>query len=568
MTPSSGATATWAPGQLVPGTVYRIVRPLGQGGMGEVYEVEHDNLGQRRALKVLARDFAGRDDLAERLRVEARGLARLKHPNLVEVYDLATAADERIFFVMELLDGSTLRDLQRQRGRLGVLPAVQIMAQVLDALHVAHQAALIHRDIKPENIFICRSKIVKLLDFGVAKTIDAWMPAQQLTGTGMTVGTPRYMSPEQAEGRVVDARSDLYSAGLVLWETLTGRAAFSEPDPVDMLKAKLTRGVMPLDAAMLGIPESLAQAVMTACDRDPARRQATAAQFAIEIRRAVGEDERPWAVSITPQPEPVRIDTVAAAPIASAPVTTRDRATAPDRPGPGDRTAAVPGFEADQATGHAMDRTDAQPGAAHHELTERIDAAGVDPDSPTRTSVEAGPQMMGPTGTQMLPAVAAQHCPTELAESPARADTSHSVQKVWVHPSESSATAAAPKRSSAVWWIVGVAAFVVPIGVAAAIGAAHLRARPAQVASSAPTTSAETAAQPGASSAPTQEAAIPTQSAAPSASAPAEPLAVTTSRKPPQREPVAAKTGGAATSKVPASKPPPQGTSKLPASGL
>jgi len=165
--------STWAPGTLIPGTPYRVVRPLGQGGMGEVFEVEHDLLGTRRALKVLARHFAGRSDLEERLRVEARALARLKHPNLVEVYDLAAASDGRIFFVMELLDGCTLRDLVRHRGKLGASAAVRVVAQALDGLAAAHSTQMVHRDVKPENVFVCRSGIVKLLDFGIAKAIDA-----------------------------------------------------------------------------------------------------------------------------------------------------------------------------------------------------------------------------------------------------------------------------------------------------------------------------------------------------------------------------------------------------------
>ena len=157
--------------------------------------------------RVLVKHYAGREDLTERLRVEARGLARLKHPNLVEVYDLGTAADGRIFFAMELLDGVTLRTMLRERGRLSVRTSVELVVQVLAGLHAAHVAGILHRDVKPENVFVCRDGTVKLLDFGVAKAIDAWMPEQKITGAGMTVGTPRYMSPEQAEGRKVDARN-------------------------------------------------------------------------------------------------------------------------------------------------------------------------------------------------------------------------------------------------------------------------------------------------------------------------------------------------------------------------
>jgi len=391
--------STWAPGTLIPGTPYRVVRPLGQGGMGEVFEVEHDLLGTRRALKVLARHFAGRSDLEERLRVEARALARLKHPNLVEVYDLAAASDGRIFFVMELLDGCTLRDLVRHRGKLGASAAVRVVAQALDGLAAAHSTQMVHRDVKPENVFVCRSGIVKLLDFGIAKAIDASMPAQQITGAGMTVGTPRYMAPEQATGTAVDKRADVYAAGLVLWEALTGRPAFPGDDVHEIIAAKVDEGLPALDPS-LGVPVELEAAIARACAPSPAVRFATADAFATELRRAVGEPLEPWALVVTPQPDPALGQLGDLSAIRGAHVASHAIAGPPGAPTVNERGPVVPRRVSD---------------AALTELTQGIEGlVPVDRDAPTPAAMESVP-MTGPTGTEMLPAIAEQNAATRLA---------------------------------------------------------------------------------------------------------------------------------------------------------
>ncbi|HQB43603.1 MAG TPA: serine/threonine-protein kinase, partial [Polyangiaceae bacterium] len=266
--------------------MYRIIRLIGQGGMGEVYEVEHDMLGTRRALKGLVKGFAGRTDLAERLRVEARGLARLRHPNLVEVYDLGTALDGRIYFVMELLEGATLRAMLSDQGRLSVSISVELMIQVLAGLQAAHGAGIVHRDVKPENVFVCRDGTVKLLDFGVAKVMDAWIPNQPITVKGMTVGTPQYMSPEQAEGRALDGRTDVYAAALVLWEMLIGRPAYSDTDVYELLQAKW-RGVMPLAEMGIGVSRGLSDVIVRASQPDLNERYPSATAFQQALRIAL-----------------------------------------------------------------------------------------------------------------------------------------------------------------------------------------------------------------------------------------------------------------------------------------
>ena len=292
--------ATWAPGAVVPGTVYRVIRPLGSGGMGDVYEAEHELLGVRRALKVLSRRLSGRDDLAERLRVEARALASLRHPNIVQVHDLGVSSDGRLFFAMELLAGTTLRDVLSRAGRLDVEQAVRIACALLDALGAAHARGMIHRDVKPENVFLLEDGHLKLLDFGVAKAVHGAQPQHALTAAGMAVGTPRYMAPEQAQGLAVDARADLYSVGVLLWEMLSGRPPFAELDPIAAAVAAATTGIPPLESLGVAAPAPVLEVVRRATSLAREQRYATAAAFAADLRGVRGASVPPPAMPELP----------------------------------------------------------------------------------------------------------------------------------------------------------------------------------------------------------------------------------------------------------------------------
>lgn len=286
MSSSRPPPTTWAPGAVIPGTIYRVIRPLGSGGMGDVYEAEHELLGVRRALKVLSRKMAGREDLAERLRIEARALAKLRHPNLVQVHDLGVSSDGRVFFAMDLLEGATLRDLLRRLGRLKPEQAIAIATQVLDALGAAHEQGMVHRDVKPENIFVLSSGTIKLLDFGVAKAMQGTSLQPQLTAAGMAVGTPRYMAPEQAEGKPVDARSDLYGVGIVLWEMLAGHPPYHQLDAVAAAIASVTRGIPPLQREGVDAPSALTDVITRATARLRDDRYPDATSFSAELRLA------------------------------------------------------------------------------------------------------------------------------------------------------------------------------------------------------------------------------------------------------------------------------------------
>jgi serine/threonine-protein kinase len=195
---------------------YEIVGELGTGSMGVVYRARDKILDREIALKVLRADPVVQSELLERFQREARACARLRHPNIVTVYDMGTSA-EAAYIVMELLDGIDWRRAIRQNHQLAVSAKLELMAQVCDALGHAHAAGIVHRDIKPSNLFLAPGPQAKVLDFGIAH-----LPTSNLTRTGRVLGTPDYMAPEQISGSKCEARSDLFSAGIVFFEFLAG----------------------------------------------------------------------------------------------------------------------------------------------------------------------------------------------------------------------------------------------------------------------------------------------------------------------------------------------------------
>lgn len=261
------------------GLRWRPLGPLGSGGMGAVYEVEHVDLGRRAALKVLHEDHAGNEEHAARLRDEARALARLRHRAIPDVLDLGALADGRPFFVMQLFRG---RDLRRELGRLGVVAvptAIRWMAEVLDALEVVHDAGLVHRDVKLENLLIDDAGAPALVDFGVALDVEATL---RHTGRGRLVGTPRTMSPEQHAAIDVDHRADLYAVGLCLFELVAGTGPFDvgRPTTVSMLHAHCRRSPPRVgDLAPQPIPHALEEVIARALAKSPDERFASATEM-------------------------------------------------------------------------------------------------------------------------------------------------------------------------------------------------------------------------------------------------------------------------------------------------
>jgi serine/threonine protein kinase len=288
LAPLAAAATPLRAGDRLPGAPYVVIRPVGHGGMGEIYEAEHTELGRRVALKVLHHHHQDRADLAARLREEARLLGRLRHRNLVEVFDLGVTADERPWFAMPLLRG---RDLRDELARVGALPApvaAALVAQALDGLAAAHAAGLVHRDVKLENLFLEEDGTLKVLDFGVAKVVRAGSVGR--TEPGASPGTPRTMAPEQCAGDPVDARADLYAVGLVLYELITGRGPFDGlSDNGHAIRfAHCRRIAVPASALAKGpLSPALDAVIQRALAKSPADRFQTAAEMAAALRRLV-----------------------------------------------------------------------------------------------------------------------------------------------------------------------------------------------------------------------------------------------------------------------------------------
>jgi hypothetical protein len=210
---------------------YRVTARLGEGGMGLVFLAEHPLIGRKVALKAIHPQFARDAEVISRFITEAKSVNQIRHQHIVDVTDFGNTAQGDFYFVMEYLQGQGLADAIRSEGRFPPRRALSIAAQVADALQASHQHGVVHRDLKPENIFLIargdEQDFVKVLDFGLAKLVDAVQPASHNTRAGTVMGTPYYMSPEQCEGKIeVDQRSDIYSLGVILFEMLTGKIPF------------------------------------------------------------------------------------------------------------------------------------------------------------------------------------------------------------------------------------------------------------------------------------------------------------------------------------------------------
>lgn len=218
---------------------YRIISKLGEGGMGSVYAAEHILLKKGVAIKVLRYDLARKDDVVRRFQNEAIAASRIGHENIIEVTDFGKTPDGSVYFVMEHLNGAALADIIQKSGSIPQKRAIPILLQITRALSIAHSQGIIHRDLKPENIVLIdkpdRKDFVKILDFGISKVLDTSDRAEKLTAMGMIVGTPEYMSPEQAAGISVDKRTDIYSLGVIMYEMLTGRLPFLADNAIRIL---------------------------------------------------------------------------------------------------------------------------------------------------------------------------------------------------------------------------------------------------------------------------------------------------------------------------------------------
>lgn len=302
----------------VTGSGYRILRPIGRGGAGDVFEAEHLALNQRVVLKILRKRAQNRPDLVHRMRIEAMALCRLRHPNLVEVHDFGCTADGRPFLVMELLEGHTLREELKQRGRIPVLEAIEITRQILAGLGAVHRAGIVHRDIKLDNLFVCFSsqnqsrlhnaagknifksinKNIKILDLGMAKVLAAGELSREpnlpivRTDTGQSLGTPRFFSPEQALNNPVDARSDLYAVGAVLYTLIAGRGPFDHYDALyDLVRAHAHEIPEPPSTLCRSeIPIELDHIILKALSKQPEERFDSAEAFSDALSNCIPKE--------------------------------------------------------------------------------------------------------------------------------------------------------------------------------------------------------------------------------------------------------------------------------------
>jgi serine/threonine protein kinase len=267
----------------------RVTQLVGEGGMATVFKVWHEGLEVTRALKILKN--ASDKELRERFFTEAKILADIHHPNIIEIHNIGYWDQQVPFLEMEFVDGSSVRDLITTYGHFALPAALTTAFFVAQSLHYAHTKdytlygkvyhGLIHRDIKPDNVIISKDGIVKLMDFGIARPTEASLH----TIGGKVMGSLAYLSPEQLEGKVIDHRSDIFSLGSVIYEMITGRRAFPQKTISELVRRKSTGAFQPLDSFNLGLPMSLVDVINKSMALLPADRYATAADFGNALYR-------------------------------------------------------------------------------------------------------------------------------------------------------------------------------------------------------------------------------------------------------------------------------------------
>lgn len=305
------ATSTDDPfvGRTVLDGKFRILKKIGAGGMGAVYLAEEPDMGREVAIKILHPSLKGRSDLVSRFRREARAMSQLKHPHTVRVFMYGELEDGSLYIVMEMLEGKNLNQTVRRGGPMELSRAIPIVTASCRALHEAHELGIVHRDLKPENIFVCQNSgmtdFAKVLDFGLAKVTEAQMrPGSMiLTQEGMVFGTPEFMSPEQARGNTLDARSDIYSLACILYEALTGKLPFDAKTPMEFVSKHVTAAPIPLSQRVEGrtFPPELDAILAKALSKNPMERQQSALELAEALEPFSGQSSVPPIVQ-TPSP--------------------------------------------------------------------------------------------------------------------------------------------------------------------------------------------------------------------------------------------------------------------------
>jgi serine/threonine-protein kinase len=262
--------------ELQPGTLvgeYQITGKLGEGGMGVVYAGQHPEIGKRVAIKVLAPHAADRPDLIHRFKEEARAVNKIRHPNIIDIFAFNQLPDGRHYFVMEFLEGESLT-ARLEHGAMELAEMRRLLGQICSALQAAHQAGIVHRDLKPDNIWVAKRSVtessIKLLDFGIAKLGDAG--GLHATQAGVAMGTPHYMPPEQGMGRAIDARTDIYALGVVLYQIFAGTVPFDGVTAHEIVMKHVSDAPLPPSRHRPIVPPGMEAIILDCLQKQPDRR--------------------------------------------------------------------------------------------------------------------------------------------------------------------------------------------------------------------------------------------------------------------------------------------------------
>jgi eukaryotic-like serine/threonine-protein kinase len=276
---------------------YRLLQRVGSGGMAEVFRARDAMLERYVAIKVLRADYTGNQAFQERFRQEARAAANLSHPNIVTVHDFGLE-EGRLYIVMEHVPGSDLKSLLRQRGRFSIEEAIPLLVQACAGIGYAHRAGLVHCDVKPHNMLVTPDRRLKVTDFGIARALATINPQER---SDVVWGSPQYFSPEQAAGEPPSPASDVYSLGIVLYETLTGSLPFNATTPEQLGRMHLEAHPQPIHEYLPDIPGALEQIVEKVLSKEPSARYRTADQFGRVLLKFGTQPDTPPALALTPE---------------------------------------------------------------------------------------------------------------------------------------------------------------------------------------------------------------------------------------------------------------------------
>jgi eukaryotic-like serine/threonine-protein kinase len=477
------------PGAVIDGK-YRVVRRIGEGGMGTVYEGENIRIERRVAIKVLHAHVASTPEFAQRFEREARASARIGSPHVCDVLDLGDLTNGERFIVMEFLDGESLED-RLEQGTLTAAQLAPIAFEILEGLGTMHQAGVIHRDLKPANVFLAKTRgkpeTVKILDFGVAKILPRADEPSAMTSTGMMMGTPLYMSPEQARGaRDVDGRTDLYAASVIFYRALTGQVPHSGDNLHELLFKIVLEDPRPIRELAPDVDEAFAEIITRGLARDPDQRFSSAREYQEHLAAwgaAQGRASLAFALTLSSEPPPLK-SLSGGYPVAKIPTSPITGPQPREKVGP--PTPALAKTQADTAM--------ASPSPS-------VKQSGGTPIVWSEDAPEIAKRAMAELEAKKQRDAAAKAASAQ-AESSATSPPASIESRPGVTPSSAPSTTPAPRKSRVTMLIAGAAALV-----AVAIGV--------RVATQAPAVAATTNAPPtGVTQAPSAQDPLPAASSA------------------------------------------------------